>query len=307
MSGTVTRGSIPRLLVEGVKNTFGDEIKKWDEIYPMLYEMDKSKKAYEVAVQMEGFGLASQKNEGDDITFDSRRQGFAPKYVHTAFAKGFVATREALDDELYGVFKQGAKALGRSMKVTKEVRAAILYNTAFSSSSAMTGGDGVSMCSTAHINGPSGGTYANRLAVDADFSEASLEDMLKIVMRSKDARGLAIRLNALKLIGHTDNQFNFQRVLNSTLQNDTANNATNAVKDLGSVKNGFICSPYLDANPQSWFLRTDAPNGMKGYNRVGLEFDQDTAFTSDNRRFKAYERYSFGYDDPRGIFGSEGQ
>lgn len=306
MAGTINRGSNPRLLQDGVNKVFGDTVKAWPKMYDKLYGMSKSNKAYEVDVQMEGFGLAQTKEEGNDITFDSRQQGFAPKYVHAARAKGFVVTREDIDDERYGTFKKGARALGRTMMITKETVAATLYNTAFASSSAMTGGDGLSMCNTAHINGPSGGTYANRLAVDADFSEASLEDMLKLIMRATDARGLAQNLRAVKLIGHTDNQFNFERVLKSALQSGTANNDLNAVKSLSSISDGFICSPYLSADPDAWFIRTDAMEGMKGFDRIALEFGEDESFTSMNKRFRAYERYSFGYSDPRGIYGSAG-
>lgn len=306
MAGTINRGSIPRLLAEGVKTVFGNDYKSYDPIWEKLYQVEKSKKAYEVNVQLEGFGLASIKGEGDDISFDSRRQGFAPKYVHNTYAKGFVVTKEALDDELYGQFKEGARALSRSMYITKEVNNHVLFNTAFSASSVMTGGDGLSMINTAHLNGPSGGTYSNRLAVDADFAEASLEDMLKLVMSAKDERGLPIRLRAMKLVGHTDNTFNFQRVMRSALQSGTANNDTNAVKDLSSVENGFINSPYLDADKAAWFILTDAPNGLKAFDRTGLEFDQDLSFASRNTRFLAMDRYSTGYDNPRGVYGSAG-
>lgn len=306
MTSTITTGSIPRLLQEGVKEVFGSSYKSYEPIYSQIYDTDTSRKAYEVDVQLEGFGLASEKTEGDDITFDSRRQGFAPKYIHVAYAKGFMVTREALADELYGQLKTGARSLARAMNITKEVRTHALFNTAFSSSSAMTGGDGLSMINTAHINGPTGGTYSNRLAVDADFSEASLEDLLKLIMRAKDPRGLVIKLQAMKLIGHTDLSFEFQRVLKSTLQNDTGNNAINAVRDMNAIKNGFINSPFLDANTRAWFIKTDAPDGLKFYQREALEFDQDQSFTSKNARFSAYERYSTGYSDPRGIFGSSG-
>ena len=306
MSSTITTGSIPRLLQDGVKSVFGNSYKSYEDTMTNLYTKDTSKKAYEVDVQMEGFGLATEKTEGDDITFDSRRQGFAPKYIHASYAKGFIVTREALDDELYGQLKKGASSLARSMAITKETRAAALFNTAFATSSAMLGADGVSMINTAHGNGPTGGTFANRLAIDADFSEASLEDMLKLVMRAKDSRGLPIKLRGVKLVGHTDLTFDFQRVLKSELQNDTANNAINAVRSLGLVSGGFVTSPFMDANPKAWFLITDAMDGLKFYQRTPLEFDQDMSFTSKNVRYSAYERYSYGYSDPRAIFGSSG-
>jgi len=302
MSSTITRGSIPRLLQEGVKNVFGNNYKMLDPIHSKLYEVIGSKKAYELAVMLEGFGVASVKEEGDDITFDSRQQGTTPKYVHVTWGKGFIMTREAIRDELYGQLTSGAKALGRSMAITKEINAATLFNTAFATTSAMSGGGGLDMISTAHLNGPSGGTYANKLAVDAEFSEAALEDMLKTIMRAKDDRGLAIKLRAMKLIGHTNNKFEFDRVLNSSLRSGTADNDKNVLT--GTISNGVIVSPYLDSNTKAWFVMTDADEGMTYIDRTPLEFDEDKAFTSDNSRYKAYMRFSTGYSDPRGLFGS---
>lgn len=306
MSSTITTGSIPRLLQDGVNSVFGNSYADYDNTVTKIYTRDTSRKAYEVDVQMEGFGLASEKTEGDDITFDSRRQGFAPKYIHASYAKGFIVTREAMDDELYGQLKKGAQALGRSMAITKESRAAALFNTAFATSSAMLGADGVSMINAAHGNGPSGGTYSNTLPIAADFSEASLEDMLKIIMRAKDSRGLPIKLRGMQLVGHTDLTFEFQRVLKSELQNDTANNAINAVSSLGLFPKGFVTTPFLDANPKAWFVITDAMDGLKFYQRQALEFKQDESFTNGNVRYRAWERYSFGYSDPRAIYGSPG-
>ncbi len=305
MSSTITRGSIPRLLQDGVKNVFGNNYKMLDPIHAKLYEVIGSKKAYELAVQLEGFGLASVKDEADDITFDTRAQGFSPKYVHVTWGKGFIMSREAIRDELYGQLTSGAKALGRSMAITKEINSAKLFNTAFATTSAMPGGDGIAMVSTAHLNGPSGGTYSNRLPIDADFSEASLEDMLKIIARSTDPRGLPLALQANMLVGHSDQMFEFQRVLKSDGQNDTANNALNAVKSLNSVK-GIIASPYLNADVDAWFLTTDCPDGLKMYQREDVTFDQDLTFASRNSRFLAFESYVFGYDDARCVAGSAG-
>jgi hypothetical protein len=304
MSGTITTGSAPRLLQLGVKAVWDNANKAWEPTYPKMFKVEKSKSAYELTVQMSNMGLAGVKNEGDDIQFDSTKQLFAPKFVHVAYGKGFVVTREAIDDNKYNYYSKGAKALNHCMNVTREVRAHVLYNTAFSSSSAMTGGDGVAMISTAHLNG-NGGTYANRLAIDANFSEAALEDMLKLIMRAKDDRGLARKLRPMKLIGHTDQMFDFDRVLNSNLRSGTAENDLNAVK--GTISGGFVLSPYLDANTKSWFIMTDADEGMTFYDRTPLEFGEDKAFTSDNMRYKAYMRFSTGYSDPQGIFGSEGQ
>ena len=303
MTGTISTGSLPRLQLEGIKKVFNSVTKEWKPIYSRIYKMGKSNKAYEIDVMVEGMGLAGVKNEADDITMDSFRQSYAPKYIPTAYGKGYQVSREAKDDNLYNYFTKGAKLLSRSMNQTKEVRTHILLNTAFSTASAMTGLDGVAMCSTAHLNGPSGGTYSNRLAIDADFSQASLEDMLKLIMRATDDRGLAQKLMAKKLVSHTDYKFAITRVLESDLQSNTAENATNAVK---GTFDDVILSPYLTANTKSWFILTDADDGLQYYDRIPLEFDQDTAFLNDVTRFKAYMRFSTGYSNPRGIYGSSG-
>lgn len=301
MSNTITSGSAARLLQDGVKKVWHAASKEWEPIYPQLYKTDSSSKAYELTVQMENMGLASVKTEGDDITLDSFRQSFAPKFVHVAYGKGFIVTREAKDDNQYGYYKKGARALNRSMNITKEVRTHVLYNTAFAATSAMTGGDGVAMCSASHINGPSGGTYSNIITA-AEFSESALEDMLKTIMRAKDDRGLAIKLRAMKLIGHTNNKFEFDRVLNSSLRSGTADNDKNVL--MGTISNGVVTSPYLDSNTKAWFIMTDADEGLTYYDRTPLEFGEDKAFMSDNTRYKAYMRFSTGYSDPRGIYGS---
>jgi len=302
----ITTGSIPRLLQDGVGTIFGNSLKEHDPKFSKLFEVLNSKKAFEVNVQMEGFGRASTKDEGDDITFDTRQQGFTPKYVHSSVAKGFIVTQEALEDEQYGQFKDGAKALARSMNITRELDSHSVFNNGFDSNVTMIDGDGDSLFSTSHSNGPSGGTYSNRLAVDADLSEDSLEDMLAQIMTTEDARGLPAALMARKLVvAAGTNAFEAQRILGSVLQNDTANNATNAVRDMNSIYEGWTSSPYL-TDQDAWFICTDAPNGLKFYQRVAVDFQKDEAFTSGNERFKARQRYSYGWDDARGAFGSQG-
>lgn len=306
MSGTITRGSIPRLLLEGVSNIYGTEIAEYKPIWSQIYKKMPSKKAYEIAVQMEGLSPATVKGESEDITFDTRKQGFTPKYVHSLFAKGVVFSYEALADEQYGVFTEGVRMLFRSMKLAKEIEAARIFNTAFSTSSAMTGGDGVAMCSTAHISGPSGGTFSNRLAVDADFGEASLEDGLNIISSMTDARGYPILVKAQNILGHTTQQFEFERVLKSSSRVDTANNDVSAVYSMKSVPGGAILNPYLSADTDAWFILTDVPNGAKMYQREEVKYGEDEAFSSLNTRYRAIERYVFGYDDPRFVVGSSG-
>ena len=305
MAGTISTGSVPRLLQEGVANIFGNSLKEHTNKWDKMFSMNQSTKNFEVDVQLEGFNRASSKPEGDDITFDSRRQGFTPKYQHTTFAKGYIVTEEALEDELYGQLNDGARALARVMNLTKEIEGAAVYNNGFDSGSLMIDGDGASLFSTSHVNGPSGGTYSNRLTVDADLSEASLEDMLVQIQTITDARGLPAALQAARLIIAPANSFEAQRILGSVLQNDTGNNATNAVRDMNAVRDGFVSNPFL-TDADAWFLTTDAPNGLKYFTRRAVRFGQDNAFTSGNARFKADERYNFGWSDARGAFGSSG-
>lgn len=302
---TISTGSLPRLLQEGVANVFGNSLREHDKSWDKMFETNSSSKAFEVDVQLEGFNRASSKPEGDDITFDSRRQGFTPKYIHTTFAKGYIVTEEALEDELYGQLNDGARALARVMNITKELEGAAVYNNGFDSSVLMVDGDGLPLFSTVHVNGPSGGTYSNRLATDADLSESALEDMLILIRTVTDARGLPAALKAMRLLVAPGNGFEAERILGSVLQNDTANNATNAIRNRGSIANGFMDNPFL-TDADAWFITTDAPQGMKYYTRRAVRFGQDNSFTTGNARFKADERYSFGWSDARGAFGTPG-
>jgi hypothetical protein len=305
-AGTIGTGSISRLLQDGVADVFGDALKEHDTCYTKIYKTLESSKNFEVDVQLEGFNRASSKPEGDDLSFDSRRQGFTPKYQHTTFAKGYIVTKEALSDELYGQLSDGARALARCMRITKELEGAAVLNNGFDSSFTMTDGDGAELFNTAHSSGPSGLTYSNRLAVDADLTETSLEDALAIAMTMDDARGLPANLQCQRLIvAAGTNSFNAQRILGSVLQNDTSNNATNAIRDMNSLRDGWYSNPYL-TDADAWFLTTDAPYGMKHYQRWAIDFGQDNAFASQNARFKADERYSFGWSDARGMIGSQG-
>ena len=306
MAGVIGTGSVSRLLQDGVGKVFGNELQEHPTKFDKMFSMHNSTKAFEVNVQMEGWNRASAKGEGDDITFDSRRQGFTPKYVHTEFAKGFIVTEIALEDEQYGQLSEGARGLARVMRITKELEGHAVYNNGFESNFTMIDGDGDALFSTSHSNGPSGGTYSNTLTIDADLSEASLEALLGQIGTITDARGLPANLMAKRLIVAAGTApFNAQRILGSVLQNDTANNATNAVRDMNMIESGWMASPYL-TDADAWFITTNAPNGLKYYSRRAVRFGQDNAFTSGNARFKADERYSFGHDDARGAFGSAG-
>lgn len=299
----ITTGSVPRLLQLGVARVFGDNLKQWDPKYSKIFKVLDSRKAYELDVQLEGFGLGNEKDQGDDITFDSRMQGFSPKYVHTTWAKGYIVTEEALADELYGQLDKGARALAKAMNITREFEAHSVLNDGWDVTATMIDGDGKPLFAVDHPNGPSGGTYSNRLAVEADLSEASLEDLNAMVSRATDARGLPAMLTAQRLVVAAGvNEFNAQRILGSVLQNDTGNNATNALRDMNVIKQGWMSTPYL-TEEQAWFLTTDAPDGLTFYQRQDVTFGQDNAFTSGNARFKASMRQSQGWTDARGSFG----
>jgi hypothetical protein len=305
MAGTITTGNIPRLLQEGLKSVYGQAYDQFSTEYDKIFDTFDSRKAFEVDAQLEGFGLAAQKAEGDSIAFDSARQGFTPKYPALTYAKGFIITKEAMADELYDQFNQKARSLAFSMRQTKEIVGANVLNRGFNSAFTMTDGDGLSLFNTAHILGPSGGTQSNTLATPADLSEASLEDMLIQIGQAVDPRGLKISLQGTKLIVPVNLQFEAQRILGSVLQNDTANNATNAIRDMNAIRDGYTVNHYL-TDTDAWFIKTDAPDGMKYYTRQEAQFGEDNEFNSGNMKMKADERYSFGWTDYLGMFGTEG-
>lgn len=302
MSGTITTGNIPRLLQEGINTIFGDSYKERELLCYQIFDEKQSQKAFEVDVQMEGFGLASVKPQGQEVQFDSRRQGFTPKYIMSTIAKGFVVTEEALEDNLYQMALGDASALGKSMRVTKEIIHHNIINNGFNAGFVMPDGDGQSLFSTAHLNGPTNtGTYSNRLAVNAAFSEAALEDLLIQVDKATDARAKPINLMTERLMGPAELRFEFERVVGSVLQNDTANNAVNAINSMGSIRNGWFTSVYF-TSPTAWYLKTDCDYGMCSFTRRSLQFGEDNSFTTGNARFKASERYQPGWTDPRGMY-----
>ncbi len=300
----ISTGTIPRLMQEGVAKVFGDGLDQWDSKYDKIYTVRGSNKDYELDVQLEGFGLAQRKDQGDDITFDSRIQGFVPKWYHTTYAKGYIVTEEALEDELYGQLDKGAQALAKAMNISREYYAHVPLNNAWDTSYTMLGGNGKPLFSTTQANGgTAGGTYSNRLTVEADLSEASLEDLIALVRTNTDARGLPTMLQMKRLVISAGvNEFNTQRIMGSVLQNDTANNATNASRDLGFIKDGWMATPYL-TNARAWFITTNAEEGLVYYQRRKVTFGQDNSFTTGNARFKASMRQSSGWGDARGAFG----
>lgn len=303
---TITTGNVARLLQDGLNSVFGQKYDEHEKQYPKIFTISDSKKAFEVDQQFEGLRVASVKPEGDSINYDTATEGITPKYPNLTYANGFIVTEEALEDELYGVFKQKAGSLAFSMNQAKEVVCANVLNNAFDTAYTMSGGDGKNLCSTSHVKGPTdGGTYSNRLAVDADLTESSLEDMLIQINNATDSRGNRIALQGIRLIVAPANMFNAERILMSNLQNNTGNNAINAVKSMSMLKDGFTCNNYL-TDDDAWFVKTNAPDGMKFFQRRAAKFEQDMDFGTSNMRFKATERYSAGWSDARGLYGSQG-
>ncbi len=303
--GTITTGNVPRLLQDGLNTVFGQTYNEHAEEFSKIFDVEGSSKAFELDQQMESYGLAAAKDEGGNIEFDSSSQGFTPQYKHITYAKGFIVTKEALADELYGVFKKRARALAFSMRQTKETIAANILNNATDNTFVMNGGDGLELLSTVHLNGPTAGTFSNELTVAADMTEASLEDLLIQIGQATDSRGLQIAIQPQRLIIPVNLAFEAQRILGSVLQNDTANNATNALRDMNAIPNGHCVNHYL-TDTDAWYIKTNCPDGLKCFNRESVDFGEDVSFTTGNFRFKADERYSFGWTDPRGIYGSAG-
>lgn len=302
MPGTITTGNHPKLLWPGLNALFGTTYNDVPLQHTEVFETTTSDKAYEEDVELTGFGLAPVKTEGSGISYDSHSQGPTTRYTNVTYGLGFIETIEAVEDNLY---KQRAtsrtKMLARSMRITKETVMANIINRGFDSN--YTGGDGKELLATDH---PSlSGSQQNELTTAADLSEASLEDLFILIMNATDSRGLRIRLMPKKLVVSPNEAFNAERIVKSNLQNDTANNAINAMKAMGLLPEGVMPWHYL-TDPDAWFVKTDAPESLKLFNRRTVAFTKDSDFDTDNFKHKATERYIGGWSDWRGIYGSAG-
>ena len=303
MAGIITTASHPKALWPGIKAWWGQVYDEHKEEYSQLFDSDTSSMNYEEDVQLTGFGLAPVKSEGSGVAYDSEIQGFTTRYTHVAYALGYIVTKEELDDNLYEqVSRRRAAALAMSFRQTKENVGANIYNRAFNGT--YLGGDGVALCSTSHPN-TSGGTFANKPSVDADLSEASLEDALTALMGFQNDRGLLINVMPKSLIVARQNWWNANRIMKSAYTPSTANNAVNVLVATNALPEGIVMNHYL-TSPNAWFVRTNIQNGLKYYSRVGIQFDQDNDFDTMNAKAKGYERYSFGWTDPRAIYGVNG-
>lgn len=299
----ITSSSFAKLLWPGLNSIYGKEYADYPVEWDKLFEKNTSDRAYEEDLGLSSFGLASVKSEGAPITYDSERQGFTSRYNHVVYALGFIITREIYEDDQYGkVGAQKAKALARSMRQTKEINGANIYNRAFSGSGYL-GGDGKTLIASDHPN-VAGGTFSNVIGTAADLSEAALEQAVIDIAGFRDDRGLLIAAKPEKLVIPYQLQFEAKRILGSDGRVGTDLNDPNVLKDMGIFSN-VITNHYL-TDADAWFILTNVKDGLKYFERRGDQFEMDNDFDTENAKFKATARYSFGWTDPRAIYGSAG-
>ena len=299
----ISRAQLLKDLLPGLNALFGMEYKRYGEEHKEIYETETSERSFEEETKLSGFSAAPVKNEGSAIAYDNAQEAWTARYNHETIAMGFSITEEAMEDNLYdSLSARYTKSLARAMSYTKQVKAAAVLNNGFSSS--VVYGDGVSLFSTAHPI-VSGGTNSNRPATAADLNETSLEATVIQIAGWTDEKGLLIAAKPRKLIVPPALQFVATRLLETSLRVGTTDNDINALKNNGSIPEGYTINHFL-TDTNAWFLRTDVPNGMKHFVRVPLATSMDSDFDTGNNRYKARERYSFGVSDPLGVFGSPG-
>ena len=301
MATVLTRAQFAKQLIPGLNAIFGTSYKAVDNQHVPLFDVEKSSRSFEEEVLMTGFGTAPTKSEGDQVFFDTASEAWTSRWTHETVAMAFAITEEAIEDNLYGTTgKMKAGAMGRAMANAKQTKAANVFNNGFSASYA--GGDGVALFSTAHPT-LAAGNQSNR--VSSDMSETALENALINISLTKDDRGILIGAQAVSLHIPPQLQFVAHRILKSEGRVATADNDTNAMKDMGLFSKGFTVNHrFTDSN--GWYIRTDVPNGTKMFVRAALATKDDTDFLTGNMRFKARERYSFGWSDWRNWYGSSG-
>lgn len=298
----ITTGQHPKLLWPGLQAIFGNMYKDQAEGWSQVFESGTSDKAYEEDQELAGFGLAPVKSEGGSISYDTTVNGFIKRYTNVTYGLGFIVTEEAVEDNQYKAqAEKRVRALRRSMRHTKETVHANVLNRATDSN--YTGGDGKELLATDHPT--ANGTQSNELTTAADLSEAALEDIFIQIMNATDTRGLRIALKPQKLIVPANLTFEATRIVKSDLQNDTANNAINAIKAMGILPQGIMTWTFLTDTDQ-WFVKTDAPDGLKSLSRRALSLEKDSDFETGNFKHKATERYSCGWSDWRALYGSPG-
>jgi hypothetical protein len=301
----ISRSQLVKELEPGLNALFGMEYKRYDNEHLQIFAQENSDRAFEEEVMLTGFGAAPTKAEGAGVQFDSAQESFTARYTHETIAMAFALTEEAIEDNLYDKLStRYTKALARSMAHTKQVKAASVLNNAFNTTGAFNGGDGVSLCNTAHPTAL-GPNFRNTPSVAADLNETSLEQAIIDVASFTDERGLKINVQVRKLIIPKELQFTAERLMKSTLRTGTADNDINALRSMGMIPEGYVVNNYL-TDTDAFFLMTDAPNGLKMFNRVAMKTGFEGDFDTGNVKFKARERYSFSWSDPRGIYGSPG-
>jgi hypothetical protein len=299
----ISRAQLLKELLPGLNALFGLEYARYGEEHKEIYETETSERSFEEETKLSGFSAAPVKNEGSAIRYDNGQEAWTARYNHETIAQGFSLTEEAIEDNLYdSLSARYTKALARSMAYTKQVKAAAILNNGFSS--AYTGGDGVALFSTAHPL-VSGGTNSNTPSTAADLNETSLEAAVIQIAGWTDERGLLIAAKPRKLIVPPALQFVATRLLETELRVGTTDNDINALKNNGSIPEGYTVNHFL-TDTNGWYLTTDVPNGMKHFVRSPLAQSMDGDFDTGNVRYKARERYSFGWSDPLGMFASPG-
>ena len=299
----IARSQLLKELEPGLNALFGLEYDRYDNEHAEIYETETSDRAFEEEVMLSGFGAAPVKGEGSAVSFDTANESFTARYTHETIALAFAITEEAVEDNLYDrLSSRYTRALARSMSNTKQVKAAAVLNNAFDNS--VTFGDGKELCATDHPTS-GGGTFRNELSTAADLNETSLEQSLIDIAAFIDERGLKIALQGRKLIIPSALQFVAERLMASNLRPGTADNDVNAVRNMGMLPDGYVVNHFL-TDTDAFFIKTDAPNGFKHFERSAVKTSMEGDFDTGNVRYKARERYSFGVSDPRCVFGSPG-
>ena len=299
----ISRAQLLKELLPGLNALFGLEYARYGEEHKEIFETETSERSFEEETKLSGFSAAPVKNEGSAIAYDNAQEAWTARYNHETIALGFSLTEEAIEDNLYDSLSgRYTKALARAMAYTKQVKAANILNNAFTTG--YTYGDGKVLCATDHPL-VSGGTNSNTPSVQADLNETSLENAVIQIAAWTDERGLLIAAKPKKLVVPPALQFVATRLLETELRVGTADNDINAIKNNGSIPDGYTVNHFL-TDTNGWFLTTDVPNGLKHFVRTPLTQSMDGDFDTGNVRYKSRERYSFGASDPLGIFGSQG-
>jgi|TARA_R100001460_G_scaffold49625_1_gene87821 hypothetical protein len=299
----ISRAQLSKELEPGLNALFGMEYGRYENQHSEIFTTESSDRSFEEEVMLSGFGAAPTKSEGTGVAFDDANEAYTARYNHETIALAFSITEEAVEDNLYDrLSARYTKALARSMAHTKQVKAAAVLNNAFDST--VTGGDGKELCATDHPL-TTGATFANEPSTAADLNETSLEDALIKIAGFVDERGLIVALRGLKLIVPRQLQFVAERIMNSALRVGTSDNDLNALKTTGMLPQGYVVNDFL-TDTDAFFILTDTPRGFLHFERVALSTGMEADFDTGNMRYKARERYSFGFSDPRCVFGSPG-